>query len=157
MAYAQQINQEQEALNKNNNLVEIDLSLEVKVILAYKNHAANRHKLLMQLTRANAVLDNKLNDKTRFLHIKACYIADIILVSLVRKGVTATFLTSKGLIEITDRSERQNRNILKQLGNLFEFHYQRKYLEYNHCYIFKINPKVREILENSEVNTGGAL
>ena len=62
-------------------------------------------------------------------------------------------LTSK----ITNCLEKQNRNILKQLRNLLEFKYQRKYLEHNHCYMFKINPKVNEILESSAVKKGGVL
>jgi len=146
--------QEQEALEKQ---PETNLSLEAQVFLAFKYKHSNRYKLLGQLTRANFILDNQLMDKTKFLHPKACVIAEIIMVSLVRKGVTKTSLTSQELSKITNCLEKQNRNILKQLRNLLEFKYQRKYLENNPFYIFKINPKVNEILESSAAKKGGVL
>ena len=40
------ISLELEAQNENNNLVQIDLSLEAKTFLAYKYKTANRDKLL---------------------------------------------------------------------------------------------------------------
>lgn len=155
MAHSQQIIQEQEALEQQ---PELNLSSEAQVFLAFKYKHSNRYKLLGQLTRANnIILDNQLMDKTKFLHPKACIIAEIILVSLVRKGVKKTFITSQELSKITNCLEKQNRNILKQLRNLLEFKYQRKYLEHNHCYMFKINPKVNEILESSAAKKGGVL
>lgn len=154
MAYTQLKLTEQEALK---NQQKLNVSSEAQVFLAFKYKASNRYKLLGQLTRANVILDNQLMDKTKFLHPKACIIAEIILVSLVRKGVTKTFITSQELSKITNCLEKQNRNILKQLRNLLEFKYQRKYLEHNHCYMFKINPKVNEILESSAVKKGGVL
>jgi len=139
------------------NLVQIDLSLEAKVILAFKNKRANKLKLLDKLTRANIDLNNQLTDKTKFLHPIACTVAKRILNKLSRKGVIEVIFTHKELSEITNCLNDQNVRIIKQLGNLLEFKYHQKYLEHNHCYIFKIHPKIIEILENAKLGKGGVL
>ena len=150
----QTIKNEQEAQDENNKLVQIDLSLEAKVILAFKNKRANKLKLLDQVPRANIDLNNQLTDKTKFLHPIACTVAKRILNKLSRKEV---IFTHKELSEITNCLNDQNVRIIKQLGNLLEFKYHQKYLEHNHCYIFKIHTKIIEILENAKLGKGGVL
>ena len=153
MAYTQ-LKQEQEALEKQ---PELNLSSEAQVFLAFKYKHSNRYKLLDQLTRANVILDRQLTDKTKFLHPKACVIAEIILNKLSRNGTTEVVLTHKQLGAITRCVGKQNCNIIKQLGNLFEFGYRRKYLSHQNCYIFQLNSGVRKILESSAVKKGGVL
>ena len=131
-----QLKQEQKALEKQ---PELNLSSEAQVFLAFKYKRSNRYELLGQVTRANVILDNQLMDKTKFLHPKACIIAEIILNKLSRNGTIEVVLTHK------------------QLGNLFEFAYQRKYLSHKNCYVLQLPSGVREILESSAVKKGGVL
>ena len=145
-----QLKQEQEALEK---LPELNLSLEAQVYLTFKHKRSNRHKLLDQVTRANVILDKQLTDKTKFLHPKACVIAEKTLNKLFRTGVTEVVLTHKQLSTMTKCLADQNSRIIKQLGNLFEFEYKRKYLKYTYCYIFQLHPKIKESL----VKSGGVL
>ena len=131
------------------NVVQFEPSLEAQVVLAFKRKRSNRHKLLDQLTRANVILENQLTDKTKFLHPKACVIAEKILNKLLHTGITEVVLTHQQLSIMTKCLADQNLRIIKQLGNLFEFEYKRKYLKYTYCYIFQLHPKIKESLLNN--------
>ena len=62
-----QIATELESENKNNNLVQIELSLEAKTFLAYKYKIANRDKLLKKLKRANPNFTKQIFRKSHFI------------------------------------------------------------------------------------------
>ena len=55
-----------EAQNENNNLVQIDLSLEAQAYLQDKHKAANRDKLLKKLERANPHTTKQIFKKSKF-------------------------------------------------------------------------------------------
>ena len=58
-----------EAQNENNNLVQIELSLEAKTYLAYKYKVVNRDKLLKKLKRANPNFTKQIFKMQFFIHL----------------------------------------------------------------------------------------
>jgi len=134
-------------------LKQVQLSLETQVFLAFKHRIANRYHLLDKLVRFNIDLEKQRTDKTRYLSDKSKKFLKPILKKIVKQGYAV--LNQKDIKSSTRCKERQNLNLLKQLGNLFEFKYHRKYLEYEYCYVFKLSSKIRKILERAAVKKGG--
>jgi hypothetical protein len=152
VAYAQQINQGQEAQNEDNNLVEIGLSLEAKVALAYKHQTANRDKLLKKLARANAKKSKQKYKKTFVICKQAVELADTVLKKIF--SGKRVLLNHKYISKITEcDSRKQNVRILEQLENLLGIDYHRLAIvdgtPYNYHYSFKLNPTVVKDLKNA--------
>lgn len=152
MAYAQQIIQEQKAQNEYNNLVEIGLSLEAKVVLAYKHQKANRDKLLKKLARANARKSKQKYKKTFVICKQAVELADTVLKKIF--SGKRVLLNHKYISKITEcESRKQNVRILEQLENLLGIEYHRLAIvdgtPYNYHYSFKLNPTVIEELKDA--------
>lgn len=143
---------EQEALNENNNLVEINLSLEAKVILAYKHQTANRDKLLKKLARANAKKSKQKYKKSFVICKQAVELSDTVLKKIF--SGKRVLLNHKYISKITEcDSRKQNVRILEQLENLLGIEYHRLAIvdgtPYNYHYSFKLNPTVVEELKDA--------
>ena len=152
MAYTQQIEQQQEAQNEDNNLVEIGLSLEAKVILTYKHHTVNRDKLLKKLARANAKKSKQKYKKTFVICKQAVELADTVLKKIF--SGKRVLLNHKYISKITEcDSRKQNVRILDQLENLLDIEYHRLAIvdgtPYNYHYSFKLNSTVVEELKDA--------
>ena len=152
MAYTQQIEQQQEAQNEDNNLIEINLSLEAKVALSYKHQTANRDKLLKKLARANAKKTQQKYKKTSVICKQAVELADTVLKKIF--SGKRVLLNHKYISKITEcDSRKQNVRILEQLENLLDIEYHRLAIvngtPYNYHYSFKLNPTVVEELKDA--------
>ena len=156
MAYAQQINQEQEALSTEPKLTLVQKYLpETETYLSYKYRIKNRRHVLKKLQRAGVVIKAQKTDKTRKLHPKATLIAETVLNKIAYDGEEEVILTHKYLHTITDCLADQNKKHIKQLANLFHAEYERAYLKdgkfYEYCYVFKLNPAITEELKKAGV------
>ena len=156
VAYAQQINQEQDALSTEPKLQLIQKYLpETETYLSYKYRVKNRRHVLKKLQRAGVVIKTQRTDKTRKLHPKAMSIAETILNKIAYDREEEIILTHKYLNKITDCLADQNKRHIEQLANLFDVKYERAYLKdgkfYEYCYVFKLNPAIIEELKGSGV------
>ena len=114
----QVIENEQEAQNEDNNLVQIDLSLEAQAFLAYSHRVYNRDRLLERLRRANPHTTKLKYKKSFFICSQAYELAKSVLHKLQNKE--RVFLNTKYISEITKcDSTDQNKRIMEQLDNLF--------------------------------------
>ena len=152
MAYEQQINQEQEALETEPKLKLVQKYLpETETYLSYKYRIKNRRHVLKKLQRAGVVIKAQKTDKTRKLHPKATLIAETVLNKIAYDEEEEVILTHKYLNKITDCLADQNKRHIKQLDNLFDAKYERAYLKdgkfYEYCYVFKLNPAITEELK----------
>ena len=156
MAYAQQINQEQEVLATEPKLKIVQKYLpETEVYLSYKYRIKNRRHILKKLQRAGIGIKAQKTDKTRKLHPKAMSIAETVLNKIAYNREEEVILTHKYLNKITDCLADQNKRHIEQLANLFDAKYERAYLKngkfYEYCYIFKLNPAITEELKKAAV------
>lgn len=156
MTYAQQINQEQEALETEPKLKLVHKYLpETEIYLSYKYRIKNRRHVLKKLQRAGVVIKAQKTDKTRKLHPKATLIAETILNKISYNGEEEVILTHKYLNKTTDCLADQNKRHIEQLTNLFDAKYERAYLKdgkfYEYCYVFKLNPAITEELKEAGV------
>ena len=154
MAYTQQIEQQEEAQNEDNNLVEINLSLEAKVVLGYKHQTANRDKLLKKLARANAKKSKQKYKKTFVICKQAVELADTVLKKIF--SGKRVLLNHKYISKITEcDSTDQNKRILDQLANLLDIDYHRLAIvdgiPYNYHYSFELQPTIIEELKDAEL------
>ena len=152
MAYLQHIEQQQKAQNEDNNLVEIDLSLEAKVLLAYNHKTANRDKLLKKLARANSKKSKQRYKKTFVICKQAVELADTVLKKIF--SGKRVLLNHKYISKITECSSTdQNKRILDQLDNLLGIEYHRLAVvdgtPYNYHYSFELQPTIIEELKDA--------
>jgi hypothetical protein len=143
------ISLELEAQNENNNLVQIDLSLEAKTFLAYKHKAANRDKLLKKLERANPNTTKQIFKKSKFICKQAVELAETVLKKIF--SGKRVLLNHKYISKITEcDSTDQNKRILDQLNNFFVIKYHRLAIvdgiPYNYHYSFELHPAIIEEL-----------
>lgn len=156
MTYAQQINQEPEALENESKLTLVQKYLpETETYLSYKYRIKNRRHVLKKLQRAGVAIKAQKTDKTRKLHPKATLIAETVLNKIAYGGEEEVILTHKYLHTITDCLADQNKRHIRQLANLFHAEYKRAYLKdgkfYEYCYVFKLNPEIIKELKEDGV------
>ena len=147
-----EISLELEAQNENNNLVQIDLSLEAQVYLSYKHKVANRDKLLKKLKRANPNATKQIFKKTHFICKQAVELAETILKKIF--SGKRVLLNHKYISKITEcDSTDQNKRILDQLDNFFVIKYHRLAIvdgvPYNYHYSFELHPAIIEELKDA--------
>ena len=143
---------ELEAQNQNNNLVQIELSLEAKTFLAYKYKIANRDKLLKKLKRANPHTTKQIFKKSKFICKQAVELAETILKKIF--SGRRVLLNHKYISKITEcDSTDQNKRILDQLDNFFIIKYHRLAIvdgiPYNYHYSFELHPAIIEELKDT--------
>ena len=143
---------ELEDQNKNNNLVQIDLSLEAKTFLAYKYKIANRDKLLKKLKRANPHTTKQIFKKSNFICKQAVELTETILKKIF--SGKRVLLNHKYISKITEcDSTDQNKRILDQLNNFFIIKYHRLAIvdgiPYNYHYSFELHPTIIEELKGA--------
>ena len=149
MAYAQQINQEQEALEQQ---PELKLSSEARVILAFKHKTPNRYRLLDKLVRAYIDPDRNVSDKRKYLSEKS----KKLLVAILKKifnGETP-LLNHKYISKATRCNPNQNANILKELKRILDIKYWDVFTNKNgqnflRHYSFEINPSIVQELQDA--------
>ena len=149
MAYAQQINQEQEALEQQ---PELKLSLEARVVLAFKHKTPNRYRLLDKLVRAYIHPDCNVSDKRKYLSEKS----KKLLVAILKKilyGETP-LLNHKYISKATRCNPNQNANILKELKRILDIKYWDVFTNKNgqnflRHYTFEINPSIVQELQDA--------
>ena len=146
-----QIAAELESENKNNNLVQIELSLEAKTYLAYKYKLTNRDKLLKKLKRANPNFTKQIFKKSHFICKQAVELAGTVLKKIF--SGKRVLLNHKYISKITEcDSTDQNKRILDQLDNFFIINYHRLAIvngvPYNYHYSFELHPVIIEELED---------
>ena len=141
--------QEQEAQE---NLVEIDLSLEAQAILAYSHRVYNRDKILAELKRANPHTTKQKHKKSFLL----CSQAQKLFKTVMHKLQTQerVLLNSKYISKITGcDSTDQNKRIMEQLAILLEIDYHRLAIvdgtPYNYHYSFELHPAIIEELKEA--------
>lgn len=145
-----QIAAELESKNENNNLVQIELSLEARTYLAYKYKLANRDKLLKKLKRANPNFTKQIFKKSHFICKQAVELAGTILKKIF--SGKRVLLNHKYISKITEcDSTDQNKRILDQLDNFFIISYHRLAIvdgvPYNYHYSFELHPLIIEELK----------
>ena len=138
------------AQNENNNLVQIDLSLEAKTFLAYKYKTASRDKLLKKLERANPNSTKQILKKSKFICKQAVELAETVLAKIL--SCKRVLLNHKYISKITEcDSTDQNKRILDQLDNFFIIKYHRLAIvdgiPYNYHYSFELHPAIIEELK----------
>ena len=143
---------ELEAQNKNNNLVQINLSLEAKTYLAYKYKISNRDKLLKKLKRANPNTTKQIFKKSHFICKQAVELAETVLKKIF--SGKRVLLNHKYISKITEcDSTDQNKRILDQLDNFFVIKYHRLAIAdgipYNYHYSLELQPAIIEELKDS--------
>ena len=148
----QVIELEQEAQNEDNNLVQIDLSLEAQAFLAYSHKVYNRDRLLERLKRANPHTTKLKYKKSFFICSQAYELAKSVLHKLQNKA--RVFLNTKYISEITKcDSTDQNKRIMEQLDNFFIIKYHRLEIvdgvPYNYHYSFELHPAIIEELKDA--------
>ena len=150
----QVIENEQEAQNEDNNLVEIDLSLEAQAILAYSHRVYNRDKILAELKRANPHTTKQKHKKSFLL----CSQAQKLFKTVMHKLQTQkrVLLNSKYISKITGcDSTDQNKRIMGQLDYLLKIEYHRLAIvdgtPYNYHYSFELQPAIIEELKDVEL------
>ena len=152
-AYPQQVVAlELKAQNENNNLVQIDLSLEAKTFLAYKYKVSNRDKLLKKLKRANSNITKLIFKKSHFICKQAVELAETVLKKIF--SGKRVLLNHKYISKITEcDSTDQNKRILDQLDNFFVIKYHRLAIvdgiPYNYHYSFELHPAIIEELKDA--------
>lgn len=147
-----EISLELEAQNENNNLVQIDLSLEAKAYLRYKHKAANRDKLLKKLERANPHTTKQIFKKSKFICKQAVELAETVLKKIF--SGKRVLLNHKYISKITEcDSTDQNKRILDQLDDFFVIKYHRlaivNGIPYNYHYSFELHPAIIEELKDA--------
>ena len=141
-----------EVQSQNNNLVEIDLSLEAQAFLAYSHKVYNRDRLLERLSRANPHTTKLKYKKSFFICSQAYELAKSVLHKLQNKE--RVFLNTKYISEITKcDSTDQNKRIMEQLDNFFIIKYHRLEVvdgvPYNYHYSFELQPAIIEELKDA--------
>ncbi len=141
-----------ESKNENNNLVQIELSLEAKTYLAYKYKVANRDKLLKKLKRANPNFTKQIFKKSHFICKQAVELAETVLKKIF--SGKRVLLNHKYISKITEcDSTDQNKRILDQLNNFFIINYHRLAIvdgvPYNYHYSFELYPAIIEELKDA--------
>jgi len=141
-----------EAQNENNNLVEIDLSLEAQAVLAYSHKVYNRDRLLERLRRSNPHTTKLKYKKSFFICSQAYELAKSVLHKLQNKE--RVFLNTKYISEITKcDSTDQNKRIMDQLAVLLDIKYHRLAIvdgtPYNYHYSFELHPTIIEELKDA--------
>lgn len=149
MAYAQQINQEQEALEQQ---PELKLSLEARVVLAFKHKTPNRYRLLDKLVRAYIHPDCNVSDKRKYLSEKS----KKLLVAILKKILNGEtpLLNHKYISKATRCNPNQNANILKELKRILDIKYWDVFTNKNgqnflRHYTFEINPSIVQELQDA--------
>ena len=110
MTATQQITQEQEALEQQS---ELNLSLEARVVLAFKYKTPNRYRLLDKLVRAYIDPNCNVSDKRKYLSEKS----KKLLVAILKKILNGEtpLLNHKYISKATRCKSDQNAKILKEL------------------------------------------
>ena len=149
MAYAQQINQEQEALEQQ---PELKLSLEARIVLAFKQKTPNRYRLLDKLVRAYIHPDCSVSDKRKYLSEKS----KKLLVAILKKILNGEtpLLNHKYISKATRCNPNQNANILKELKRILDIKYWDVFTNKNgqnflRHYTFEINPSIVQELQDA--------
>ena len=148
MAYAQQINQEREALEQQ----ELKLSLEARVVLAFKYKTPNRYRLLDKLVRAYIDPNCNVSDKRKYLSEKS----KKLLVAILKKILNGEtpLLNHKYISKATRCKSDQNAKILKELGRILCIQYWDVFTNKNgqnflRHYTFEINPSIVQELKDA--------
>lgn len=140
--------QEQEALVQ----PELNLSLEARVILAFKHKTPNRYRLLDKLVRAYIDPDCKISDKRKYLSEKS----KKLLVAILKKIFNGEnpLLNHKYISKATRCKSDQNAKILKELGRILNIQYWDVFTNKNgqnflRHYTFEINPLIVQELKDT--------
>lgn len=149
MAYLQQINLEQEALSQQ---PELNLSLEARVVLAFKYKTPNRYRLLDKLVRAYIDPNCNVSDKRKYLSEKS----KKLLVAILKKILNGEtpLLNHKYISKATRCKSDQNAKILKELGRILCIQYWDVFTNKNgqnflRHYTFEINPSIVQELKDA--------
>ena len=149
MTYTQQKNQEQEALEQQ---TELKLSLEARVVLAFKHKTPNRYRLLDKLVRAYIHPDCNVSDKRKYLSEKS----KKLLVAILKKILNGEtpLLNHKYISKATRCNPNQNANILKELKRILDIKYWDVFTNKNgqnflRHYTFEINPSIVQELQDA--------
>ena len=149
MAYAQQINQEQEALGQQPAL---KLSLESQVFLAFKHKTPNRYRLLDKLVRAYVDPDWDVSDKRKYLSEKSKKLLVTILKKIFNRETP--LLNHKYISKATRCKSDQNARILKELRRILFIQYWNVFTNSNgqnflRHYTFEIHPSIVQELKDA--------
>ena len=142
------INQEQEALEQQ----ELKLSLEARVVLAFKHKTPNRYRLLDKLVRAYIDPSCNVSDKRKYLSEKS----KKLLVAILKKILNGEtpLLNHKYISKATRCKSDQNAKILKELGKILSIQYWDVFTNKNgqnflRHYTFEINPSITQELKDA--------
>lgn len=149
MAYLQLINLEQEALSQQ---PELNLSLEARVVLAFKYKTPSRYRLLDKLVRAYIDPNCNVSDKRKYLSEKS----KKLLVAILKKILNGEtpLLNHKYISKATRCKSDQNAKILKELGRILCIQYWDVFTNKNgqnflRHYTFEINPSIVQELKDA--------